>query len=70
MNNTELAAVMCEAGSYITNFLSAGYTGKITFNIRDGEILGLHTEQIISLKAASNPATINGVKRRQAWNRI
>ena len=39
-------------------------TGNVTLNIKDGRILGIHVEQIISLKLAGEPDIINGAKRR------
>ncbi len=44
-------------------FLTNGCTGNLTLNVKDGRILGLHAEEIISLKA-SGEATA-GARSRQ-----
>ena len=47
-------------------FTEGRCTGNVTLNIKDGRILGIHVEQIISLKLAGEPDTINGAQRRKA----
>ena len=46
-----------EIATAVAKFLSEGRTGNITLNIKDGQILGAHVNEIISIKPA---ATING----------
>ena len=36
----------------VKRFLLDGSTGNVTLNVRDGEILGLHLEEIIKANAA------------------
>ena len=48
----------------IEKFLGDRRTGNIQINIKDGKILGMHVNEIISVKTAARPAAGNGARRR------
>ncbi len=45
-------------------FLANGCTGNLKLNVKNGRILGLHVEEIISLKAAGKAATADRPRQR------
>ncbi len=53
----QFAKPMCE-------FLANGCTGNLTLNVKDGRILGLHVEEIISLKAVGKVTTGDRPRQR------
>ena len=55
-----------EITTAVATFLSEGRTGNITLNIKDGQILGAHVNEIITIKPADKPVAINGEQRRKA----
>ena len=66
MSNTKLISVPCEVAEALQKFIEAQCTGNVMLNIKDGKILGAHVNEIISVKPAGDPATINGEQRRPA----
>ena len=66
MSNTKLVSVPSEVAEALQKFIEAQCTGNVTLNIKDGKILGAHVNEIISVKPADKPATINGEQRRPA----
>ncbi len=50
----------------VAKFLSEGRTGNVTLNIKDGEILGAHVNEIISIRPTEKLVVINGAQRRPA----
>ncbi len=45
-------------------FLTNGCTGNLTLNVKNGRILGLHVEEIISLKASGEATTADRPRQR------
>lgn len=60
------ASIPPEITMAVAKFLSEGRTGNIILNIRDGQILGAHVNEIIDVKPAAKPVAINGEQRRKA----
>ncbi len=61
-----IEVIPSEIRTAVAKFLLEGRTGNITLNIKDGQILGAHVNDIISVKPADKPATTNGEQRRKA----
>ena len=59
------AFIPLEIRTAVAKFLSEGRTGNVTLNIKDGQILGAHVNEIITIKPADKPATTNGEQRRK-----
>lgn len=53
-----------EVAKAVAEFLSTGRTRNIQLNIKDGKILGLHVNEIITVTTAARPAAGNGAWRR------
>ncbi len=47
-------------------FLTNGCTGNLKLNVKDGRILGLHVEEIISLKAVGKATAAARPRQRSA----
>ena len=63
--NTSTVAVPRAVASALRQFLDEQRTGNIQLNIRAGQILGMHVNEIVPLNLAGEPAANSQVSRRR-----
>ena len=66
MDDREPLVVPKQFATAMREFLTNGCTGNLTLNVKDGRILGLHVEEIISLKAVGKATTGDRPRQRSA----
>ena len=54
--NTSTVAVPRAVANALRQFMADWRTGNLQLNIKDGRILGLHVNEIVSLNMAGEPA--------------
>ncbi len=66
MDNREPLVLPKQFATAMREFLANGCTGNLKLNVKDGRILGLHVEEIISLKAVDKATPANQPRQRSA----
>ncbi len=66
MDDREPLVLPKQFATAMRKFLTNGCTGNLKLNVKDGRILGLHVEEIISLKAAGKATTGDRPQLRSA----
>ena len=64
MDNREPLVLPKQFAKTMREFLTNGCTGNLKLNVKDGRILGLHVEEIISLKAVGKATTGDRPRQR------
>ncbi len=64
MDDREPLVLPKQFATAMREFLTNGCTGNLKLNVKDGRILGLHVEEIISLKAAGKATPANQPRQR------
>ncbi len=64
MNNREPLVLPKQFAKPMREFLANGRTGNLKLNVKNGRVLGLHVDEIISLKAAGNATTGDRPRQR------
>ena len=64
MDNGEPLVLPKQFATAMREFLANGCTGNLKLNVKDGRILGLHVEKIISLKAVGEATTGDRPRQR------
>ncbi len=57
MDNREPLVLPKQFATAMREFLANGCTGNLKLNVKNGRVLGLHVEEIISLKAVDKATT-------------
>ncbi len=63
--NTSTVAVPRAVANALRQFMAEHRTGNLQLNIKDGRILGLHVNEIVSLNVAGEPAANGQGGRRR-----
>ncbi len=66
MDNREPLVLPKQFATAMREFLTNGCTGNLKLNVKDGRILGLHVEEIISLTAVDKATHANQPRQRSA----
>ncbi len=64
-SNMSTIAVPRAVASALRQFMAEQRTGNIQLNIRAGQILGMHVNEIVPLNVAGEPAANSQVSRRR-----
>ena len=63
MGGSDLESDLRDAADFLRNFLAKRLTGNVTFNIKDGQILGIHMKEYLSLGPTHSHGATNPTPR-------